>query len=291
MEAVDEELRPVDRRTRRRGVREDEREWNVVVGRDIEIELGRVECDSGLSRRVRRIRRCGEWRSRCSPGKRLLSSIESAGKVKTQTLDVQRTLIERAARNVLVVLAAKVSSDLPLDVRLLVAGKRVVEDTAGVLHGLGADGPVLVEAHVIDDDGDDVGLALDEGLGERVGAVADDGGVEARPAAEEGRVQERRVSEGGPALCAEVERGLVACGGEVAAEDEAAGVEAVVCAVQRGGRLAGLERVRGFGDVGGGPGGVGVGVGDLGEGVDGVPFDRGEGGEGKFGGSVGEGCL
>lgn len=114
------------------------------------------------------------------------------------------------------------------------AGEVVVDDAAGELHFVGADVVVLVQAVVVDDDGDDVGAAGGEVAGQVVGLVVSWQNVFAGEGADVGLVQPDGVTVRCTSVGGDVEARLSALGGEVATVEQDAGVEAVVARVERG---------------------------------------------------------
>lgn len=184
------------------------------------------------------------------------------------SLNVQAAFVQGAPDAVLVVLAAEVAGDFPGDV----GREGVVEDAAGVLGVVGADGAVLVETHVVEEDGDDVGLAGGERRQGQCLVVVLCIGV-ARPGPEEGAVEPDRHAVGLAALGGEGDGGLIARCHEMPSEEQRSSVEAVVGTVQ--GNWCQKRRadgVRGVGVVGVGPGGVIVAKLNLGERIDVVPL-------------------
>lgn len=73
---------------------------------------------------------------------------------------IQSTFVQRAADLVLVILSAEVSGQFPGDGGGVPAGELVGENTPGVLHLVRADNPVLVEAHCVNENSEDIVLAL-----------------------------------------------------------------------------------------------------------------------------------
>ena len=201
----------------------------------------------------------------------------------TLTLVEETTFVEGTTESVGVALAAQVSGEFPsLDVSggAVGVGESVADDTAGFFHGVVARVEVLVVAHVVDEDGQDVRVALDELAGDGVRGVDVRVVWVALSGAEEGVVQPGGGSKGQAALGADGEGRFLAGGREVAAEYHGAGVEAVVGAVEGDGGAEGTGHGVGGGVfVGGLPFGVGVGGREFGEGVDGVPLEGVEIGE------------
>lgn len=76
------------------------------------------------------------------------------------SLGVHGALIQRPTSSVLVRLPAKVTRQLPCDGRLIAVGESVRQDAARVFHFVGPDLAVFVEAHVIDEDGEDIYFAV-----------------------------------------------------------------------------------------------------------------------------------
>lgn len=74
-------------------------------------------------------------------------------------LGVETTLVQGTTHKVSVVLAAQVAGQLPGDGAGGVARQSIVHNTTWVFHQLLAYDPVLVQAHVVNDHGNDVGLA------------------------------------------------------------------------------------------------------------------------------------
>ena len=114
-------------------------------------ELGSVESDAGLVKSIER--------------RTVMELVQGGrGEMIALTLVEETTLVERTAESVGVALAAQVSGEFPpLDVgsAAVGVGEAVADDAAGFFHGVVAGVEVLVVAHVVDEDGQDVCVALD----------------------------------------------------------------------------------------------------------------------------------
>ena len=185
-------------------------------------------------------------------------------------LGVEAAFIQRASGLVAVRLAAEVAGQFPGDDGLRARGEGIIEDAAGVFVFVGADFVVFVEAHVIDKHRDNVSLACSE-VRKREGLVLQREGGVAGEGAEEGLVEPSGDGESSAALGLQVEGGFGTDGSEMPAEEEVAGVEAVVGAVERSWCGEVMNSVVAICEGGWEPCGVGVVGENFGEAVDVFP--------------------
>lgn len=134
----------------------------------------------------------------------------------------QGTFVQRSTHFINAGLAAEVPGDFPAQVGLSAARESVVEDPARRFHQPRVAGSVVHgTAHHVDEDDEDVGLALHQLRKPESGGIVLRTRV-AGPGTQQRRVEEDGAAERNPALGCGLEGAFVAVGDEVVAEEERA---------------------------------------------------------------------
>lgn len=152
---------------------------------------------------------------------------------ETLVFGIHGALVQRAAALVVVVLAANVARHLPRNRELVASGQRVVQYAARVQHRELIGEEALIQAHVVNEDGDDSFRALLKFRRNGKGLVVVHVRCVTSPGAKELRVEPHGMTKRRATLGLEEQLGLRSIGGKVAAVDQRTDMIAVVAGVER----------------------------------------------------------